>query len=65
MCPGGYPDNPGSGPSRPGGLSRRDCVVVDKFQHALCFAFRTDNSGPPANITVCDVCSNLTSGFCG
>jgi len=55
VCLGGYPDNPGSSPSKPGGLSRRDCVVLDNFPHALCFAFRTDNSGPPANISVCSI----------
>ncbi|XP_070532505.1 uncharacterized protein [Ptychodera flava] len=45
--PGGYPNSPGTGPLIPGGLSRNDCVLVDGLDHALCFAFRNDNSGPP------------------
>lgn len=45
--PGGYPDNPGPNPAKPYGLSRRDCATFPGFDHALCFAFRTDNSGPP------------------
>ena len=49
--PGGYPDNPGPSPSKPGGLSRNDCATFPGFQHALCFGFRTDNSGPPVNIS--------------
>jgi len=49
---GGYPDTPGSSPAQPGGLSRHDCVVLDDFPHALCFAFRSDNLGPPVDITV-------------
>ncbi|XP_052061610.1 uncharacterized protein LOC127701658 [Mytilus californianus] len=49
--PGGYPDNPGKIPAIPGGLSRRDCATFPGFDHALCFGFRTDNSGPPINIT--------------
>lgn len=48
--PGGYPDNPGPNPKTPGGLSRKDCVVIPGFEDALCFAFRTDNSGPPMDI---------------
>ncbi|XP_070532504.1 uncharacterized protein [Ptychodera flava] len=48
--PGGYPNDPGVGPTLPGGLSRDDCVVVDGFDHVLCFAFRTDNSGPPFDV---------------
>ncbi|CAD5114874.1 DgyrCDS3907 [Dimorphilus gyrociliatus] len=47
---GGYPNNPGPNPANPGGLSREDCVVIPNFPEALCFAFRTDNSGPPINI---------------
>lgn len=49
---GGYPLNPGPDPAHPGGLSRKDCVVVENVTEALCFAFRTDNSGPPENIEV-------------
>ncbi|XP_050394995.1 uncharacterized protein LOC126812577 [Patella vulgata] len=47
---GGYPLNPGPDPSQPGGLSRKDCVIVDGFSEALCFAFRTDNAGPPESV---------------
>ena len=50
---GGYPDNPGASPADPRGLSRNDCAVLDNFPHALCFAFRTDNTGPPKNVAVC------------
>ncbi|XP_046548130.1 uncharacterized protein LOC124258103 [Haliotis rubra] len=48
---GGYPGNPGPNATDPGGLSRDDCVIVKGFREALCFAFRTDNSGPPLNYT--------------
>ncbi|XP_013390244.1 uncharacterized protein LOC106158710 isoform X2 [Lingula anatina] len=48
--PGGYPDDPGPTPKLPRGLSRKDCVVVTGFPDAMCFAFRTDNSGPPVDI---------------
>ena len=44
---GGYPDDPGQIPFIPGGLSRGDCATFPGLKHALCFAFRTDNSGPP------------------
>ena len=30
-----------------GGLCRRVCVTAPKLAHALCWAFRPDNSGPP------------------
>lgn len=52
LVAGGYPDDPGSDPAHPGGLSKRDCVVVDGLSEALCFAFRTDNSGPPESVEV-------------
>ncbi|KAK3090828.1 hypothetical protein FSP39_014977, partial [Pinctada imbricata] len=45
--PGGYPDDPGQIPLIPGGLSRKNCATFPGVKHALCFAFRTDNSGPP------------------
>ncbi|XP_052819190.1 uncharacterized protein LOC128245032 [Mya arenaria] len=45
--PGGYPAGYGPSPFRPGGLSRKDCAVVKGLSHALCFAFRSDNQGPP------------------
>ncbi|XP_076436514.1 uncharacterized protein LOC143276017 [Babylonia areolata] len=52
--PGGYPDNPGTYPAKPGGLSWSDCLFapdVATFPEVLCFAFRTDNSGPPESIS--------------
>ncbi|ESO12098.1 hypothetical protein HELRODRAFT_158522 [Helobdella robusta] len=52
--PGGYPNNPGPTPIDPRGLSRNDCIVLEGFKHALCFVFRTDNSGPPENVQVID-----------
>ena len=52
---GGYPNNPGSNPAQPGGLSTKDCVVVNGLKDALCFAFRSDNSGPPVDFQVCYV----------
>jgi hypothetical protein len=52
FIPGGYPLNPGPDPAHPGGLSMNDCVFVPNCSHALCFAFRTDNSGPPESIEV-------------
>ena len=36
----------------PGGLSRKDCAIVPGLDTALCFAFRSDNLGPPANFEV-------------
>ncbi|XP_074654349.1 uncharacterized protein LOC141908277 [Tubulanus polymorphus] len=47
---GGYPNNPGPYPAAPSGLSVDDCHWVDGFPEALCFAFRTDNSGPPGSV---------------
>jgi hypothetical protein len=44
------PDNPGPDSSNPLGLSRSNCVIVDRLSEALCFVFRTDNSGPPLDI---------------
>ena len=49
---GGYPDDPGSIPADPRGLSRNDCAFVSGFNEALCFVFRTDNSGPPQSVQV-------------
>jgi len=51
--PGGYPDIyscPGNQmlnctEMKPGTLGRRECMLSG--DHALCFAFRTDNTGPP------------------
>eukprot|EP01059_Diplonema_ambulator_P005631 TRINITY_DN153_c0_g1_i12.p1 TRINITY_DN153_c0_g1~~TRINITY_DN153_c0_g1_i12.p1 ORF type:complete len:880 (+),score=307.94 TRINITY_DN153_c0_g1_i12:55-2640(+) len=47
---GGYPDDPGPSPEDCGGLCREDCMMFDGFDEALCFAFRTDNSGPPTSV---------------
>ncbi|XP_070176101.1 uncharacterized protein [Littorina saxatilis] len=52
--PGGYPNNAGVFPAKPGGLSANDCHFAQDraaFPEVLCFAFRTDNSGPPTNIS--------------
>ena len=49
---GGYPNNPGPYPAKPGGLSAQDCVRLVGFDEVMCFAFRTDNSGPPENVQV-------------
>ena len=43
----GYPNNPGPDPVNCGGMCRSSCVTFAGFGHALCWAFRTDNSGPP------------------
>ncbi|XP_064635221.1 uncharacterized protein LOC135492603 isoform X2 [Lineus longissimus] len=48
--PNGYPDNPGRNPNNPGGLSVDDCVTIDGFDEAMCFAFRSDNQGPPQSL---------------
>jgi hypothetical protein len=45
-----YPNNPGPNPLNPGGMSAADCVQFPGFTHALCWAFRTDNSGPPESV---------------
>lgn len=49
--PDGYPNQYGSAPWMPGGLSRKDCAIVPGLDTALCFAFRSDNAGPPSNYT--------------
>ncbi|CAF1433852.1 unnamed protein product [Rotaria sordida] len=41
--PKGYPDNPGSTFTNPGGLSLNDLVIVPQIGVGLAFAFRTDN----------------------
>ena len=56
---GGYPNNAGPYPAKPGGISRNDCVVIDDFTDALCFAFRMDNSGPPQSVEVRDFNTNM------
>ncbi|XP_041366373.1 uncharacterized protein LOC121381225 [Gigantopelta aegis] len=45
--PGGYPDAQGKWPVKPGGMSVNDCVTYPGLTDALCFAFRSDNKGPP------------------
>ncbi|XP_053402120.1 uncharacterized protein LOC123550399 isoform X2 [Mercenaria mercenaria] len=47
--PRGYPNQYGSTPMKPGGLSKKDCAMVPGLDHALCFAFRSDNDGPPVD----------------
>ena len=49
---GGYPNDPGSIPADPKGLSRSDCSFVPGFNEALCFVFRSDNTGPPESVQV-------------
>ncbi|CAE1326482.1 unnamed protein product [Acanthosepion pharaonis] len=48
--PGGYPNVPGQIPIMPLGLSRHDCLVHPLVSSALCFAFKTDNAGPPETL---------------
>ena len=43
----GYPANPGPDPVNCGGMCRASCVTHPATSHALCWAFRTDNSGGP------------------
>ncbi|XP_059146377.1 uncharacterized protein LOC131933885 [Physella acuta] len=47
---GGYPLNPGPDPAHPRGLAKDKCIIVDGLEEVLCFAFRTDNTGPPVEI---------------
>ena len=47
---GGYPLNPGVDPAHPRGLAKDKCHSVDGLDEVLCFAFRTDNTGPPVNV---------------
>lgn len=51
---GGYPNNPGPSADQPGGLSYHDCAIAPSTGHALCFAFRTDNTGPPTSLEELD-----------
>ncbi|XP_067655022.1 uncharacterized protein [Haliotis asinina] len=55
--PFGYPQNPGPNPANPGGLSADNCVIFPGLAEAMCFAFRTDNSGPPESVE--EVLSNF------
>ncbi|CAF0913290.1 unnamed protein product [Didymodactylos carnosus] len=47
----GYPNNPGSTFSKPGGLSLKDLLIVPEAGIGLAFAFRTDNQGPPQSLS--------------
>ncbi|CAF1185199.1 unnamed protein product, partial [Didymodactylos carnosus] len=47
----GYPNNPGSTFSKPGGLSLNDLVIVPEAGIGLAFSFRTDNQGPPQSLS--------------
>ena len=51
---GGYPLNPGPNLVQAGGISIQDCTVAPGTGHALCFAFRTDNTGPPTSLEEVD-----------
>ncbi|CAF5025348.1 unnamed protein product, partial [Rotaria sp. Silwood1] len=46
----GYPNNPGTTFTNPGGLSLNDLVIIPQIGVGLAFAFRTDNQGPPMSI---------------
>lgn len=46
----GYPDNVGPSPELPGGLGADYCVSHPASAAVLCWAFRTDNSGPPTSV---------------
>lgn len=56
---GGYPLNPGSDLQNAGGISVRDCTLAPGTSHALCFAFRTDNTGPPTSLEELDKCFQI------
>ena len=51
---GGYPLDPGPDLQNAGGISLRDCTIAPNTTHALCFAFRTDNTGPPTSLEELD-----------
>uniref|UniRef100_A0A0B7AAX7 Glycoside hydrolase family 38 N-terminal domain-containing protein n=1 Tax=Arion vulgaris TaxID=1028688 RepID=A0A0B7AAX7_9EUPU len=48
---GGYPLNPGPNPANPIGLAKDKCISANGLSEVLCFAFRTDNTGPPVTVT--------------
>jgi hypothetical protein len=54
----GYPDNVGPSPEEPAGLAPRSCAQHPSSPVVLCWAFRTDNSGPP--MSVAEVENDLT-----
>ncbi|CAG5115517.1 unnamed protein product [Candidula unifasciata] len=47
---GGYPLNPGPYPAQPIGLAKDKCISAPGLSEVLCFAFRTDNTGPPVTV---------------
>uniref|UniRef100_A0A1I8H8Q3 CBM6 domain-containing protein n=2 Tax=Macrostomum lignano TaxID=282301 RepID=A0A1I8H8Q3_9PLAT len=47
--PGGYPGNPGPDPNHPGGLDFSNCLQAPGTTEIQCWAFRSDNSGPPVD----------------
>ena len=51
---GGYPLNPGPNLQDAGGISLHDCTLAPNTTHVLCFAFRTDNTGPPTSLQELD-----------
>ena len=52
--PGGYPNPPGKSLVDPGGIAYKDCAVAPDTGNALCFGFRTDNTGPPTSLEELD-----------
>ncbi|KAJ9443926.1 hypothetical protein DIPPA_29372 [Diplonema papillatum] len=63
---GGYPADPGPSADNCQGLCRNDCMMAPGFDEALCFAFRTDNSGPPSSAQeVVNIFSILSVEFPG
>ena len=52
--PGGYPNAPGKSVNDPGGIAYKDCAVTPDKTNALCFGFRTDNTGPPTSLEELD-----------
>lgn len=51
---GGYPNDPGRDIEGARGLSYHDCTIAPGTTHVLCFAFRTDNTGPPSSLDEID-----------
>lgn len=51
---GGYPNDPGRDLEGARGISYHDCTVAPGSTNALCFAFRTDNTGPPRSLDEID-----------
>ena len=51
---GGYPNDPGRDLEGARGISYHDCTLAPGTAHVLCFAFRTDNTGPPNSLDEID-----------